>query len=218
MGCDDEIVSGEVTFRFYDNALTSLTTYTTKFKQDASKDVVIQVASKDIPDAVAEYKIDNMYVKSKTASIFEIVMYSVSGVYAIFLIALLRVNILSHDYNGKKVEVFAGLVNNRIKIDGKTASEEKKFFSMKPIVLQTTLDDGTVVYAQILANHKISLYTKAAEVNEDDSKIVADESAENVFEVKDKKEDIKKVPQGYFEEDKDNDDDGEDDAADGDEE
>ena len=164
--CDRDIVSGEVTFGFYDSDLEALSTYTTEFKQDANENVVIVIASNDIPDEVAEYKVEEMYVKSSTASVIGLILYPTSCVYAVLLVALLRVSILSYDYKGKKVEVFAGLRNHRLSVDGEIVAEQKKMFFLNPLTLEASMDDGSKIYAQIFANHKISLFTKNEEVKE----------------------------------------------------
>lgn len=62
-----------------------------------------------------------------------------------------------YQYNKKTISVYAGYFHHTLRIDGEKYDEHNTLSSFIPIVLSTTLDDGTKLEAKISLTNRITL-------------------------------------------------------------
>ena len=75
----------------------------------------------------------------------------------LFLIGSLLLSCKVYDYDGKEVIVYAGWFHHYMKVSGVPLDEHNTIMYFTPIVLSTTLKDGTILQATISLTNRISL-------------------------------------------------------------
>lgn len=62
-----------------------------------------------------------------------------------------------YQYNTKTISIYAGFIHHTLRVDGKKCDEYNTLSSYVPIVLLTTLEDGTKIEAKISLSNRITL-------------------------------------------------------------
>lgn len=157
--CDKNIVSGTAKISFYDGSNSHLKTVEKTFEENEGKKVIIVFEDSEIPDDVANFKVEELKVTTDTQETIQAVCWLIAIVLAVALVFVLRLVVLEYNLDGKQVEVYAGVRRKTMRINGELVAETKKMFTLKPIVLSAKMGEKDVI-AEIKANNKIVLYSK----------------------------------------------------------
>ena len=177
--CDKSFVSGKAKIGLYNEYNTQIKTLEKEFEDNEGDKVVIIIEPSEVPSGVENYKIEELRVVTDTQEIISAVCYLSAIIMAVALIFVLRLVVLEYNLEGKQVEVFAGVRRKTMRINGELVAEQKKMFTLKPIVLTSQMGEKQVV-AEIKANNKIVLYSKDinSKANEPEQKAEAYEMTE----------------------------------------
>lgn len=163
--CDKEFVKGNVTVDFYDGDGIKQKSINVPFEKNSGKSVTISISENDIPETTEDYIVEEMYVTSKMVSDVNKVIYPIAIFWLVWLLYVLSINVSVCEKDGKKIEVFAGLILHQLKIDGEVAASVKKWIMLKPIVLAAYIGEGLKIFAEINFNKRIVVYSQDAAVD-----------------------------------------------------
>lgn len=153
-----EIESGTITMGFYDEEGHLLFAQSVPFENNKSNKVVIAVENEkfvEFRETLADYKFEYANITTKTASIIEKVMYPVSIVLAVALVFVLRIRYKEYEVEGKKVQIYAGIVNHTIYVDNIQAYSERYLLTNKKTTLAVPLSETQEMEIIFRANNRI---------------------------------------------------------------
>lgn len=157
---NQNVSSGYVTIRFYDNQgkfLEEQEIYLYYSDGNILYNSYVSVDGKVDSYEIISYDIPVMLSPVNVVGI----LLCVFGILAIFFV-LMGLNCKIYYYNDKEIIVYAGYINNYIKVDGVKCDEEKRLFIPHPFIMLAnavylSCDTGELIEAKISGLKRISV-------------------------------------------------------------
>lgn len=152
-----EVVDGVITMGFSESANGSYEfTVAVPFENNKGKSVVIEVSSTEFAEMESiYYTAASAKVTTKTVDLLDKVMYPVAIALAVILIFVLRIRYKEYVVEGKKVQIYAGVLNHTVYVDNIQAYGERYLFTNKKRTLSVPLSDKIEMEITFRANNKI---------------------------------------------------------------
>lgn len=147
-----EVSSGYATVKFYDSSNYLLETKRIYFY--GYNERTVENSYTTVNGKVDKYEIVSYEFEPTNSSAFLYILL----IFAVpMFIGALLLSYKEYDYNGKKISVYAGWFHHTLRVNGEMYDEHNTLFSWTPVMLSTTLEDGTVLDATISLTNRISL-------------------------------------------------------------
>lgn len=161
-----EVIEGEITVGYYNLDFELDHTVTVSFEQEASKVVTIAVPLEGIPEDAIIPDFESASVLTKQADLINKIMYPIAIVIAVALFFVLRLNVKEFESEDRKVEIYSGLVNHHVKVDGIKVYAERYLFTRQKTTLEVPLSERLSMKVVFRANNKIETYPISKQVED----------------------------------------------------